>query len=83
MVYPPGEIVLLWVTVSRFLAGNREADLKFLLFRDFLSLLFSWPPSDIVPLSADCWVYSLIIIIIIIIIKFPYKKLCGRREPSD
>ena len=41
-----------WVTVSRLLAGNREAELKpitfssLLLFRDFLSFLFS-------PLSSD------------------------------
>ena len=55
MVYPPGSIVPSWVTASRFLAGNREAELKsttfssLLLFRDFLSFLFSWPPSDIVP----------------------------------
>ena len=40
-----------WVTVSRFLAGNRVAELKpitfssLLLFRYFLSFLLSWPPA--------------------------------------
>ena len=47
VVYPPGQIVPPWVTAPRFLAGNREAELKptpfssLLLFRDFLSFLFS------------------------------------------
>ena len=58
------------MTASRFLEGNMEAELKpttfssLLPFRVFLSFLFSWPPSDIVPLSGACWGYSLIIIII-------------------
>ena len=58
-----------WVIASHFLVGNREAELKpttyfsLLLFSDFLSFLFSWPPNNIVPLSAACWGYSLIIII--------------------
>ena len=56
-----------WVTASHFLVGNTEAELKpttissLLLFRDFLSFLFSWSPSDIVPMSGACWGYSLII----------------------
>ena len=43
-----------WMTSSRFLAGNRDAELKhtilssLLLFRVFLSFPFSWPPNDIV-----------------------------------
>ena len=47
MVYPPGSIVPPCVTASRFLVGNREAELKptifssVLLFRVFLSFLFS------------------------------------------
>ena len=51
------------MTASRFLAGNWEAELKpttfssFLLFRGFLSLLFSLPPSDIVHLS-DIYIYG-------------------------
>ena len=48
-----------WVTASRFLAGNKESELKptifssLLLFCGFLSFLF-WTPSNIVPLSAAC-----------------------------
>ena len=47
VVYSPGSMVTPRVTASRFLAGNREAELKpttfssFLLFRDILSFLFS------------------------------------------
>ena len=47
MVYPPGSIVPPWVTVSHFLAGNREVELKpttfssLLLFHGSLSFLFS------------------------------------------
>ena len=33
-----------WVTASRFLAGNEEAFSSLLLFRVFLSCLFSWLP---------------------------------------
>ena len=45
--------------------GNREAELKsttfssLLLFRGFLSFLFSWPSSDVVPFSVACWCYSM------------------------
>ena len=45
--FPPRREVPPWVTVSCFLAGNREAELKpttfssFLLFSVFLSFLFS------------------------------------------
>ena len=55
-----------WVTTSGFLVGNREHELKsttfssLLFFLVFLSFLFSWPPSDIAPMSAACWGYSLI-----------------------
>ena len=58
-----------WVTASHFLAGNWEAELEptafspLLLFRGFVSFLFSCPPSDIVSLSDACWDYSLITII--------------------
>ena len=68
-VYPPSYIVPPWVTTSCFLGGDREVELKptsfssFLLFRDFHYFLFSWPPSNIVPLCAACWGYSLIIYI--------------------
>ena len=54
-------LVQLWVTVSLFLVGNKEAELKLatffshLLFCLFFSFLFSWPLSDIVPLSAAFW----------------------------
>ena len=47
VVYTPGSVVPPWVTISRFLARNREAELKFttysslLLFLVFLSFLFS------------------------------------------
>ena len=47
VVYPTSQIVPPWVTASRFLSGNREAELKstnfssLLLFCDFLSFLFS------------------------------------------
>ena len=47
VVYPSGSMVLTWVTASRFLAGNGEAELKpttfssLLLFRVCLSFLFS------------------------------------------
>ena len=62
VVYLPGSTVPSWATTSRFLAGNREAELKpttfFLLcFRVFLYFLFYIPP-----LSAACWGYSVIII---------------------
>ena len=47
VVYLLGSMVPPWVTASRFLAGNREAELKpttfslLLLFRSFLPFLFS------------------------------------------
>ena len=47
MFSPPGSMVPLWVTASRFLTGNRKAELKLttlsslLLFRIFPSFLFS------------------------------------------
>ena len=47
VVYPSGSMVPSWVTASRFLAGNREAELNpttfssLLLFCVFLSSLFS------------------------------------------
>ena len=49
VVYPPGSMVAPWVTASRFLTRNREAELKpttfsyflLLLFRIFLPFLFS------------------------------------------
>ena len=47
VIYPPGCMVLPWVTAFRFLAGNGESELKsttfssLLLFRVFLSFLFS------------------------------------------
>ena len=56
-------LVLPWMTASHFLVGNSEAELKpstfssLLLFRVFLSFLFSSPSSDIVPLSATYWGY--------------------------
>ena len=62
-------VVPLWVNVSLFLVGNRETELKpticssFLLFRIFLSFLFSWPSRDRVPLSTACWGYSLEVIV--------------------
>ena len=68
-----------WVTAFRFFAGNREAELKpttfssLLLFHIFLSLLFSWPPSNILSLSISYWGYFLIIIIII----FVYGCVCA------
>ena len=52
VVYSPGSMVPPWVTASRFLAKNREDELKpttfssLLLFCVFLSFLFFWPPSD-------------------------------------
>ena len=54
VVCPSGSMVSMvppWVIASRFLAVNREAELKstnlslLLLLRVFLSLLFSWPPA--------------------------------------
>ena len=66
-LYPPGTMVPSWVTASPFLAGNREDELKpttfslLLLFRVFISSLFSEPPNDIVHLSTAGWGYSLII----------------------
>ena len=62
------------VTTSRFLAGNREAELKpttfsiLLFFRVFLFFLFSWPRSDIVPMIVACCSYSFVIIYIYIYI---------------
>ena len=56
------------MTAFRFLARNREADLKrttfssLLLFHVFLSFLLSYPPSYIT-LSAACWGYSIIYMI--------------------
>ena len=47
MVLPPGSMIPPWLTASRFLAGNREANLKpttfssLLLFRVFMSFLSS------------------------------------------
>ena len=58
-----------WVTAFHFLVGNKVAELKLttfsslLLFSIFLSFLLFWPPRNIVPLSADCWGYPIIIII--------------------
>ena len=58
VVYPPASIVPSWVTASRFISGSSEVDIKpttissLILFRVFLSFLFSWPPSDILPLNA-------------------------------
>ena len=78
VVYYP--FVSTLVTISRFLAGNREAELKpttlssLLLFRVFLSFLFSWPPRDIVPLSAACWGYSLINIYLLSITSSIHSK---------
>ena len=65
MVYRPSVSNL--VTTFRFSSGNRDTELKPTTFSSsnfafFLSLLFSWPPSDIVSLRAACWGYSLIII---------------------
>ena len=66
--YPPGPMVPTWVTASRFFVGNREAEpnlttfSSLLLFHVFLSFLFSRSPSDIVPLSAACWGYTILII---------------------
>ena len=55
-----------WVTASHFLSGNREAELKpttsTATFPCFLIFPLLRPPSDIVPLIAACWGYSLIII---------------------
>ena len=41
VVYPPGSMVPTWVTVSRFFAGNREAELKPTTFSSFLIFCFS------------------------------------------
>ena len=47
VIYPTGSMVPPWVTASRFLAGNKEAELKpatfssLLIFPVFLSFLFS------------------------------------------
>ena len=76
-VFPP------WVIASRFLAGNREAEVKpitffsLLLFRVFLSFFFSWPPSDIVHLSAARRCYSLIIYILFIYYTRTYSRHSG------
>ena len=80
---PPGYMVPSWVTASRFLAGNTDAELKpttfsstFPCFSVFPLLLN--PPSDIVPLIAACWGSSLIIIIYI------YSKInLGRNHLRD
>ena len=59
-----------WVIASHFLGGNREAELKpitfssLLLFRVFLSFLFSYLPQRYSVLSAACWGYSIVIYII-------------------
>ena len=51
----PGSMFLPWVTAFHFLAGNREAGIKpttfssLLLLHVFLSFLFSWISSYIVP----------------------------------
>ena len=72
VVCPPSSMVPPWVTASRFFASNREAELKptffslLLLFCVFLYSSSPDPPGDIVPLSAACWGYSLVIMIIII-----------------
>ena len=64
VIYPPGSMVPPCMTDFHFLAGNRKAELKpipfssLLLFRVFLSFLFSCPPSEIVPLIAVYWGYS-------------------------
>ena len=56
--YPLGSMVPPWVNGSSFLAGNKEAELKpttfssLLLFRVFLSFLFSSPPPPQRVLSA-------------------------------
>ena len=59
-----------WATASRFLAGNRDAELKstpfssLLLLQVFLSFLSrNNPPRDIEAMIVACWGYSLIIII--------------------
>ena len=63
VVYPPVSMVLPWVTASRFLAGNRDAEPPFSLHSYFS--VFSCLSSFIVTLSAACCVCSLIIIIFI------------------
>ena len=49
VVYPPTSMFPPWVTASRFLAGNRETELKPTIFssllRVFLFFLFSYPPA--------------------------------------
>ena len=68
------------VTASHFFGGNREAELQptnfspLLLFRVFLSFLFSPPSQRYSALTAVCWDYSIIIIIIIIIITLKQQK---------
>ena len=66
VVYPFGNMVPTWVTAFHFLAGNREAELKFTTFSPLyfpcFHVLLLLTPSDILPLSATCWGYSLIII---------------------
>ena len=65
VVYPPDYMVTPWVTAYRFLAGNKEAELKpstfpsLLLFRVFPLFSSPNPPGT---LSAACWGYSLIIV---------------------
>ena len=64
VVYPPDSMVPPWVAASRFMAENREAELKFttfyslVLFRVFLSFVFSLPLNDTAPFSAALWGYS-------------------------
>ena len=64
VVYP---LVQPWVTDSRFLAGNKEAELKPTIFF-FIPTFPCFPvfplltACDIAPLIAACWMYSLIVI---------------------
>ena len=44
VAYPPGSMVQLWVTASRFLEGNKKAELKpTTFFHSYFSYLYSSP----------------------------------------
>ena len=79
VVYPPGSMVPPWVTDSRFLSGNNEAELKpttslpsYFSVVSYLSSSLE-APAIYIPLSAACWGYSIIIIIISNICIYPLR----------
>ena len=68
VLYPPGFMVLPWMTASRFLAGIREAELTPTTFSSPIISLFSFLSFSDPPIKYLCCLLGLLYIYIYIIV---------------